>query len=75
MLARLTVVITLQYIEILNHVAYLKLVSCVSYISVQKRLLGLPWWSSGKESALQCRERGWVQLLVGELRPHMLWSN
>ena len=28
--------------------------------------VGLPWWSSGKESAFQCRRS-----LVGELRSHM----
>ena len=48
---------------------------CQLYLNLKTRLLGLPWWSSGKESALQCRELGWVQLLVGKLKAHMLWSN
>ena len=29
-----------------------------SKISFVKNFSGLPWWSSGKESALQCRGRG-----------------
>ena len=29
---------------------------------------GLPWWSSGKESAFQCRDTGY---LVRELRSHL----
>ena len=31
--------------------------------------LGLPWWSSGKESAFQCRGRGFNP--CGELRSHV----
>ena len=35
--------------------------------------LGLPWWSSGEDSALPVQQ-AWVQSLVGELRSHMLRS-
>ena len=28
------------------------------FFKIKKKLLGLPWWLSGKEFACQCRERG-----------------
>ena len=30
----------------------------IEYLCIQFIFGGLPWWSSGKESALQCRGRG-----------------
>ena len=40
----------------------------------QELLQGLPWWSSGKESSLQCWGK-WVWSLVRELRSHMPRGN
>ena len=41
----------------------------------QKKVgVGLPWWSSGKESALQCTCRGAVKSLHHNYRAHIPWS-
>ena len=46
-------------------------IGCLQDTHFKYKKTGLPWWSSGKESALQCRGQG-VRSLVRELRSHML---
>ena len=48
----------------------MKAVTLSTKLTVKK---GLPWWSSGKESAFHWREGTQASSLIGELRPH-IWG-
>lgn len=45
----------------------------IPFLDQNKKLGGIPWWSSGKDSVLPL-SRVWVQSLVSELRSHKVQS-